>query len=250
MSTMAAPTRIFMTGVSGYIGGQIATDICKKHPEFHLFGLVLNTTQAQQIKEKLPSVETVLGDIASHAILVEQASKANIVIQSADCENVPVVQSLIVGIAQGGKGGTSIQVSGAASICEIPNGYGQPSSKIWDDVKDFEEIRNFDSSHLHWDADGAVFREGIKTGVRTAHIVPPIVYGDGEGPVKITSISFPWLEEAIVKRVKGFVAGGRVETPGLESTRRTYLLRSSCSWRMHWRAFMGRHLGDKTVCIT
>jgi nucleoside-diphosphate-sugar epimerase len=202
---MATPTRIFMTGISGYIGGQIAIDLAKKHPDFQIVGLVRNATQAQQVKDKLPAVETVLGDISSYAILLEQASKADIVIQAATCDDVPVVEYLIAGIAKGGKGGTFIQVSGAASICEVPNGYGRPSTTIWDDVKDVGAIREFDSSHLHWDADGAVFREGKKAGVRTALVVPPLVYGNGEGPVKTTSMSFPWLEEAILKRGKGFV---------------------------------------------
>jgi hypothetical protein len=39
-------------------------------------------------------------------------------------------------------------------------------------------------------------------GVKTALLLPTVVYGEGEEPIKTTSMTFPWLEQAIVKRGK------------------------------------------------
>ncbi|RDW81834.1 hypothetical protein BP6252_02946 [Coleophoma cylindrospora] len=199
--------RIFITGVSGYIAGQLVADLSKQNPELQLVGLVRNDEQAKKIAARLPAIETVLGDLSSHAILMREAEKADVVIQSADCDDVALAKTLIKGLAQGGKGGSFIQISGAASLADVPNGHGQPSSKVYDDIEDIAEITTFDSTHLHWDADQAVLHEGQALGVRTAILVPSMVYGDGEGPVKTKSMTIPWLVDAIVKRGKGFTVG-------------------------------------------
>jgi nucleoside-diphosphate-sugar epimerase len=195
-----------MTGLSGYIGGQLAVDLSRKHPEIQLVGLVRTDEQARIIKSKLPEVKTVKGDLGSLDILLEEARKSDIVIQAADCDNVAVAETLIKGLAAGGKGRSFIQVSGCASTAEATNGYGQKSTRIFDDIKDVVEITNFDSTHIHWDADQAVIREGKATGVNIALVEPVQVYGAGEGPINQISYSL-WLEDAIVKHGKGFTVG-------------------------------------------
>jgi len=199
--------RVFITGISGYIGGQLATDFSRQHSEWQVVGLVRNEEQAQMIRSKLPSIQTVLGDLSSLDLLFQEAKKSNIVVQCADCDNVSVVESLIKGLSEGGKGGSFIQMSGSASNCEAPDGYGNASSRVYDDIKDLVEITTFDSSHMHWDADQATIKQGRDLGVKTALVVPGLVYGEGDGPIKTKSMTFPWLEEAIIKRGKGFTVG-------------------------------------------
>lgn len=199
--------RVFLTGISGYIAGQFVTDLSRKYPDIQIVGLVRSDEQAAKIKAKLPSIITVHGDISSHDILFEEAKKADVVIQAADCDDSALVKTLIKGLAEGGKGGSFIQISGSASTVDISNGYGNLSTRIYDDIKDLEEITTFDSSHLHAEADQTVIQEGVQSGVRTALLSPTVVYGDGEGPVKTTSMTFVWLEEAIIKRGKGFTVG-------------------------------------------
>jgi len=199
--------RVFITGIGGYIGGQLATDFSRQHPEWQIVGLVRNIEQAEKIRAKLPQVQTVLGDLSSMDLLFEEARKADIVMQSADCDKVSVVETLIRGLSEGGKGGSFLQMSGSASNVEAPNGYGQPSSRVYDDVSDVVEITSFDSSHIHSEADNATVRLGQELDVKTALVIPCVVYGEGEGPIKTKSLTFPWLEEAIIKRGKGFTVG-------------------------------------------
>jgi uncharacterized protein YbjT (DUF2867 family) len=73
--------RIFITGVSGYIGGHVAGVIVDKHPEYELAALVRNEEQAQIIGKTWPSVETIIGDLDSHEILLEQGAKADVVLR-------------------------------------------------------------------------------------------------------------------------------------------------------------------------
>jgi len=199
--------RIFITGVAGYIAGQTVADLSKKYPDFQIYGLVRNAEQAEKVRAKLPKIHTVLGDLSSHAILLEEARKADIIIQAADCDDVSLVKTLIKGLAEGGKGGSFIQVSGSASIIDTSNGSGKLSSRIYDDIKDIKEITNFDSSHIHWDADQAVISEGEALGIKTAIMVPGMVYGIGQGPIKTKGWTLPWLQDAIVKHGRGFTVG-------------------------------------------
>lgn len=75
-----SPT-IFVTGVSGYIGGQIVTDLIKKHSEYQVITLVRTEKQAEIIKATWPAVETVLGDLDNYDLLVEQGKRADVVLR-------------------------------------------------------------------------------------------------------------------------------------------------------------------------
>jgi uncharacterized protein YbjT (DUF2867 family) len=63
---------IFVTGVSGYIGGNLVGSIVEKHAEWHVVALVRNEEQAEIIRKTWPTVEIVIGDLDSHEILVKQ----------------------------------------------------------------------------------------------------------------------------------------------------------------------------------
>jgi uncharacterized protein YbjT (DUF2867 family) len=75
-----APT-IFITGISGYIGGQVLQDITSKHSEYQIRGLVRNEEQQQTIATKYPSVQIVIGDLDSADILIKEAAQADVVLR-------------------------------------------------------------------------------------------------------------------------------------------------------------------------
>ena len=57
---------------------------------------------------------------------------------------------------------------------------------------------------MHAVTDQLVLSEGKKQGIRAAVVVPPCVYGTGQGEVKKTSMVFPWYVDAVKKRGRGF----------------------------------------------
>jgi uncharacterized protein YbjT (DUF2867 family) len=77
-----SPT-IFVTGVSGYIGGHIVAIMVKQHPEWQIVTLVRTEEQANIVKKTWPSVQTVIGDLDSHDVLVEQGAKADVVLRES-----------------------------------------------------------------------------------------------------------------------------------------------------------------------
>jgi hypothetical protein len=55
--------------------------MAKKHPEWHIVTLVRNQEQSDIVKKAWPAVETVIGDLDSHDILVEQGAEADVVLR-------------------------------------------------------------------------------------------------------------------------------------------------------------------------
>jgi nucleoside-diphosphate-sugar epimerase len=125
-------------------------------------------------------------------------------IELADADHNRVVLSLLSGIQ---KTGAYIQLSGAASISDSSNGLGQPTTKKWSDVADLSEITTFDHSHWHAVTDQLVLSEGKEQGIRTAIVVPPAVYGAGQGEIRKTSMGLTWYVDAVKKRGRGFTLG-------------------------------------------
>ena len=215
-----APT-IFITGVTGYIGGEVAVVLAEKHPEYNLVFLVRKDEQAKIVKARFPSSETVIGDLDSHDVLFEQGKRADVVLrklqrsnngisvtnrisaETASADHIAVGESIIAGMAQGKKG-HYIHVSGSGILHDVTNGFGNPSTKIYHDTSDLAAITSFDSTHIHADIDASVTAAGLKQGIPTAIVSPVTIYGIGRGPVKNRSLQIPFLTEAIIKRGKAF----------------------------------------------
>ncbi|RDI82776.1 hypothetical protein Vi05172_g7202 [Venturia inaequalis] len=198
--------RIFITGVTGYIGGHQIAPLQAKHPGYHLVALVRNESQASLIKAAFPAIETITGDLDSDEILQVEAAKADVVLNLASADHIAGAVSLIKGIANGGKDATFIHISGTGIMTDMSTGAGNESSKIYNDMspKDVAEILSFDASHIHRDVEEAIVAAAKEYGVRAAIISPPMIHGVGHGPVKKRSIQVPILIENILKRGKGF----------------------------------------------
>ncbi|RDW75541.1 NAD(P)-binding Rossmann-fold containing protein [Coleophoma cylindrospora] len=201
-----SPQVIFITGASGYIGGEVVDVMSKKHPEWTLITLVRDAEQAKLVKGKYPAVETVIGTLDDHNLLVEEGKRADVVLQIASADHIEAGRSIIEGMSKGKKG-HYIHVSGSGILHEVPNGYGNPSTKIYSDVDDVMEITSFDSTHVHRDIDASVIEAGIKFGIPTAIVSPVTIYGVGHGPIKTRSLQIPFLTQGILSRGKAFTIG-------------------------------------------
>ncbi|CZR55030.1 related to nucleoside-diphosphate-sugar epimerase [Phialocephala subalpina] len=199
---------LFMTGATGYIGGQFLENIVSKHPDYNVTCLVRTSSQAEQLTAKHPSLHFVTGDLDSTSVLTEQSKLADVVIQTADCDHAGSIKAIFQGLSDPtrSKQGTFIQISGAASALDVSNGYGQASTKVWDDIKDIHEITHFPQTIFHAVTDQLVLSEGKKLGVKTAILEPSIVYGKSDG-IKKFSMGLPWMVDAFQKRGKAFIIG-------------------------------------------
>ncbi|KAJ5352699.1 hypothetical protein N7452_001673 [Penicillium brevicompactum] len=197
--------RIFITGGTGYIGGHTTGVLLAAHPEYQLVALVRNEEQATKLKSQWPTITTVVGTLDDDKLIKEESAKANVVLQLASSDHVPVVRSAIAGLATGG--GKLIHISGTGVLNDMSTGPGNPAPRVYDDVKDIAQITSLPETAFHRDVDDAVLTGGVKHGVPTAIICPPLIYGVGQGPIKKRSMQIPFLSEAILKRGRGFTVG-------------------------------------------
>ncbi len=88
--------------------------------------------------------------------------------------------------------------------------YGNPSSKIWDDVKDIAAITSIPDYAPHRNVDKIVLATGTSptgTPVKTAIVCPPTIYGTGRGSGNTKSIQIPGLARCFLQRKEGFMVG-------------------------------------------
>lgn len=90
--------------------------------------------------------------------------------------------------------------------------FGEYSTKIWDDVKDINELTNLPDHALHRNVDKLVMDAGSGDAAKagsayTAIVCPPTIYGTGRGPGNIRSVQLPGLASAFLERGAGFKVG-------------------------------------------
>ncbi|KAG4411878.1 hypothetical protein IFR04_014995 [Cadophora malorum] len=203
---MSASPRIFVTGVSGYVGGHTVMRVIEKHPEWTIAALVRNKEQSDIVKARWSKIETVIGDLDDKELMIKEGSKADVVLQTASADHIPGVLALIEGLSnKKPTPGYLIHVGGTGMLNDVPNGFGQPSTKVYSDIADLQEITSFPiENHVHRDVDMALLEAQKRFSVPTAIVSPPMIHGVGQGPLKQRSIQVPFLIEAILKRGKGF----------------------------------------------
>ena len=73
-------TKIFATGVTGYIGGDALCAIAEKHPEYEITCLVRDSTKGGQVASQYPKTKLVYGDLDKVDLIEEESKKADIVL--------------------------------------------------------------------------------------------------------------------------------------------------------------------------
>ncbi|KAI1438708.1 nucleoside-diphosphate-sugar epimerase [Xylaria sp. CBS 124048] len=190
-------TKIFLTGATGYIGGEALYSIHHAHPDFEFTLLVRNEQKANLISAQYPDAKFVYGNLDDSKIIEEAAAAADIVIHTADSsDNLPSARAIAKGLAEGhsdDKPGYWIHVSGTGMLewYDIHNGrYGQsplPEQK-YHDIDDIDRILTIPHHAPHRDCDEIVLAANEIGRVRTLIVCPPTIYGPGRGPVNQRSI--------------------------------------------------------------
>ncbi|KAJ5673782.1 hypothetical protein N7462_009221 [Penicillium macrosclerotiorum] len=194
--------RIFITGASGYIGGDLLHALTSTHPEYQLTALVRGSEKVAAVTNAYPGVRVLEGDLDSTSLIEEEASQADVIVHAASNKHMNSVEAIARGLAKkaGPKPGYWIQVSGA-SLLSIPDilqkRFGEASDKVSCDVDDAAEIREL----VHKNADTRVVDEFLLnvSGIKTALVFPPIIYGQSRGPVKQRSVQIPELSRVAIE---------------------------------------------------
>ncbi|OJJ64940.1 hypothetical protein ASPSYDRAFT_39724 [Aspergillus sydowii CBS 593.65] len=209
-----APLKIFLTGATGYIGGDVFYAVSQAHPDWQISVLVRNKDKAAKLSGEYPSARVVLGDLDSSAVIEEETKNADIVFHCADCDHV----ASAVAIAKGAAYHTAekplwlIHTSGTGILTVEDfrtNTWGFERVKQHDDWEGVDELLNLPEDSLHRNVDKIIIEAGQRSpdSVKVAIVCPPTIYGPGRGPGNQKSVQAYWLTAAVLKRKKGFLVG-------------------------------------------
>ncbi|KAJ5711493.1 hypothetical protein N7488_005649 [Penicillium malachiteum] len=192
--------RVFLTGASGYIGGQVLHTLTSTNPEYEISVLLRDVGKAEIVSKKYPRVRVALGDLDSSSLIEEEARQANVVVNAAAYKHQASIEAIVRGLSNRTQPGYLVQISGA-SLLSIPdivnNTYGEASGKLYNDINDAAEIRDI----IHKNAATRAADNYLVnlTGPKTALVFPPIIYGQGDGLVNQRSIQVPELSRVAIQ---------------------------------------------------
>jgi len=171
---------IFITGAAGFIGGSIATGLVKKG--HHVTGLVRSAEQAEEMTAL--GITPIVGTLDDSALLTEQASKADGVINAASSDHRGAVEALIAGLKGSNK--PFLHTSGSSIVGDASGGKSSDVIYYEDQLPEptVDKAARVAIDNLVLDA--------AKQGVSSAVICNTLIYGHSLG-VKRDSVQLPRL---------------------------------------------------------
>jgi len=208
------PTKVFITGSTGYIGGTVLDAIVKSHPEYDITALLRTTPD--NFAGLFPNVKVIQGDYNSADLISNAASEADIVVHNGDSDHEPSIKAIIAGLISKTSTGYLIHLSGTGIVADWREGRyeGRLNPKVWSDLADIDEITSRPDAELHRNVD-KIIQDAARTNssiLRTAIVCPPDIYGPGKGPGRTSSVYFPTFVKVIKKVGAPFYGGDGTNT--------------------------------------
>ncbi|KAL3957052.1 hypothetical protein ACCO45_007630 [Purpureocillium lilacinum] len=206
-------SRIFITGASGYIGGQVLHDLVAARLDVRVRALVRSEQSAKAISAAFPSVETVSGDLDNAAVITEEVKQADITLLQRGISRVCRQFTKRCRRDRQTNPAYWLQISGASALAagELADASyvpGSPSDAIFDDLDGVSDIIAVIKAHASRAVDNYVLDVAASSPqVNTALVFPGIIYGQGQGPVNQRSIQIPNLAKAVIQRGRGVQVG-------------------------------------------
>lgn len=173
MKTENEKRNVFITGVTGYLGGSVADKLVKNG--YNVTGLV-RTDDAGKIEllEKR-GIKSVTGSLDDIEILTRAAQEADIIIHTANVDHVSSIYTLVAALEHSGK--TLITTTGSSIVADYADG-AYAGSVFYDEDMYFEPVP-FRRPRV--DMNTYVRKAAFEKGIRTIVICPSMVYGEGKG---------------------------------------------------------------------
>ena len=157
------------------------------------------------------------GDLDDSGLIEREARDADVVLHLASTKHEGSSQAIVAGLSSSRRRQTPtpggrhwIQISGASmfSNAEVQAGrYGEPSDRVYDDVRDVAEIiHEVIRSNPARVVDILALDQDAAT-VRTALLPGPLIYGEGRGPLNKRSIQGPEVVEYTLRNGRSFAVG-------------------------------------------
>ncbi|KAH7359730.1 NAD dependent epimerase/dehydratase family protein [Pyrenochaeta sp. MPI-SDFR-AT-0127] len=203
--------KLFITGATGYIGGDALYAIANTYPDLEITALVRNSDKGAKVASQYAKVRLVYGDLDSTELLTSEASKADIVVHTADCDHLGSAKAIIAGLAQNQEKTYLIHTSGTGVLAfedAESRTYGLKREKVYDDWDGIGEVTSIPDVAVHRNVDKVILAANeASSNISSAIVCPPCIYGPGRGPDNQRSVQVYDMARAILQRGKGFIVG-------------------------------------------
>ncbi|KAJ7593880.1 NAD-binding protein [Mycena floridula] len=198
---------VFMTGVTGYIGGAVLQRFLSS-PYFssmNVTALLRSSEKADKLQKY--GVNAIVGSLKDLALVENLASLADVVFAMADCDDVPGAEATLRGLKKRfettGKKSIFIHTSGAGTYAEK-----EGTGIVFDDTN-ADQLEKIPLTKPHRPVE-VIIIQGDKDGYVNCYIISPtIVYGVAqgllydEGIANSHSVQIPTLIKAALSRGQG-----------------------------------------------
>lgn len=163
--------KIFVTGVTGYIGGSVAKYLVDAGHE--VSGLLRNPQQRSALQAL--GINPVLGTLDDAFILSEQARAADVVVNAANSDHRASVETFISALSGSGK--VLLHTSGSSVVGDDARG-AYERAEIFTDETPFTPM---DIRKDRVEINQIVRRAGVEQGIRSIVFCPTMIYGESLG---------------------------------------------------------------------
>ncbi|KAG0024534.1 hypothetical protein BGZ80_001726 [Entomortierella chlamydospora] len=192
-----APTQVFITGITGYIGSTTLDLLLNKETtasRYKFRALVRSPEKAEKDIRPL-GVEPVIGSLDDAELLTREASNADVVLSFADADHLASVQAILKGLqhrprpANGRKRPILIHTSGTGVLLDTVHG-SVAGETIYHD-NDLALLLTLGPKQPHRNVDLEIISPSLIGHVDTYIVAPPTIWGFGTGPGNHNSIQIP-----------------------------------------------------------
>ncbi|ETN40876.1 uncharacterized protein HMPREF1541_05156 [Cyphellophora europaea CBS 101466] len=204
------PPTLFLLGATGYIGGDFLYLVNEKHPDWIITALVRNSDKGATVAKEYPAVRLIYGDLDSAELIEEEASKADIVLNFANCDHEAAATAIVKGLGRSSKQQVFyIHTSGTGILTAETfdkDAFGDELTKSYDDWDGIKELWSLPDHALHRKVDKIV-QGSWSDKLKSAIVCPPTIYGQGRGPDNQRSVQADRATASMLKHQKGWTVG-------------------------------------------
>ncbi|KAH7180320.1 hypothetical protein DER46DRAFT_619850 [Fusarium sp. MPI-SDFR-AT-0072] len=216
--TKMAAKSVFITGTTGFIGGDAFYALHKAHPDWKYTILVRSEDKGKDVQKQYPDVKLAIGSLDDSKVIEKAASEADIVIHTADSsDHQGAAKAIAAGLRSThstSNPGYWIHISGTGILCwyDMDNkryGEGPLPEQAYDDLEGVDKVTSLPDTAFHRDVDKIVLDEAAKdpSAIKVAIVCPPTIYGTGRGPANQRSRQIPGLTETTLEKGFGPIIG-------------------------------------------
>lgn len=191
-----ASFKVFLTGATGYIGGEVLYQLLNnKTHNFEVSALVRSQEKADLLtKATNNKVIPVIGSLDSFEVLEKQVNENEIIINTANVDHVPSAKVLADTLIKKKSKTILIHTSGTSVIGDETSESKKPSTKIYYDDRSIDEINSLPLEQPHRPVDAIILDINERNpNIETVIISPSTIFGQSDGYDKIVSVQIPYL---------------------------------------------------------